>query len=207
MNRLAVLATLPALALLACDEQRTITLQLGPNDHTLTAGFACRAETGELLIEHAHRGATYTFQLVIDTVELGDTFPGCRGEEVFAACADHVCTRIGRFCTTVAIADTDIADQASILAALHAQIGHPQLIADAPGNPIVVRAVTTLQSCADVMPIDTSYPHLDPDQAVGCAYSCPVILDEISGSLGMALDTLDDHCAPQVRQCAKFGGS
>ena len=206
MNRIiATVALLPALALLACDEQRTVTLQLGPNDHTLTAGFACRAETGEPLIEHAHRGATYTFQLVIDTVELGDIFPGCRGEEVFAACADQACNRIGRFCTTIAIAEADITDQASILAALHAQLGHPQLIADAPSNPIVVRAVTTLQPCADLMPIDASYPRLDPDQAVGCAYSCPVILDELTGTLGMALDTLDDRCAPQVRQCARFG--
>jgi hypothetical protein len=204
MKPLAFAAILVVLA--ACDEHRTITLELGPDDHTLTAGFACRAETGEPLIEHAHRGAIYSFQLVIDTVELGDTFPGCRGEEVLAACGDHACSRIGRFCTTIALPEADITDQAAILAALHAQIGHPLLIADAPGNPVVVRAVTTLQSCADVLPVDATYPRLDPDQAIGCAYSCPVILDEITGSLGMALDTLDDHCAPQVHQCAKLGG-
>jgi len=198
-------AALAALALAACEDHRTITLLLGPDDHTLTAGFACRAETGELLVERSHRDADYTFQLVIDTVELGATFPGCRGEEVLAACADQPCDLIGRYCTTVTIPETDIADPASILAALHAQIGHPSLITDAPDQPIVVRAVTTLQSCAELTPGDGSLPRLDPDQAVGCAYSCPVILDDLRGSLGLALDTLDDHCAPQVRQCARFG--
>jgi hypothetical protein len=203
MRRAAALA---AIVLAACEEHRTITLLLGPDDHTLTAGFACRAETGELLIEHSHRGTGYTFQLVIDTVELGATFPGCRGEEVLAACADQRCDLIGRYCATVTIPEADVADQASILATLHAQLGHPPLITDAPDQPIVVRAVTTLQTCAELAADDGgSLPRLDPDQAVGCAYSCPVILDDLRGELGLALDTLEDHCAPQVRQCARFG--
>lgn len=201
MTRLA-LAALAVLA--ACEDHRTITLLLGPDDHTLTAGFACRADAGDLLLERSRRGATYRFQLVIDTVELGATFPGCRGEEVLAACADQACRRIGRYCTSVAIDAADLADPGAVLAALHAQLGHPLLIDDAPGAPIVVRAITTLQPCDELLPADGSFP-LDPDQALGCAYSCPVILDELRGSLGMALDTLDDHCAPQVRQCARFG--
>lgn len=201
MKRFALL-----LALTACEEQRTVTLLLGPDDHTLTAGFACRAESGELLIEHARAGGTYRFQVVIDTVALGATFPGCRGEEIVASCNDGDCARISRFCASIQIPQAELTSPTAVLAALHAQLGHHELIADAPDTPIVVRAVTTLQSCDDLMPAAGVYPRLDAERAVGCAYSCPVILDELSGSLGMALDTLDDHCANQVRACARFGG-
>jgi hypothetical protein len=193
------------LALAACEERHTVTLLLGPNDTTLTAGFTCRDDTGTLLVEQTRRGAAYSFQLVFDTVGLGATFPGCRGEELFAACTGHACGRIGRYCVTVSIAQGDFGSPAAILASLHAQIGHPQLIADAPRDPVVVRAVATQQSCTELLPADGTYPRLDADQVVGCAYSCPVVLDDLRGSLGMALDTLDDQCASQVRACAKFG--
>jgi len=202
-RRPLILAWVTALA--GCADHRTVTLLLGPDDDTLTAGFACRAETGELLIEHARVAASYRFSLVIDTVALGATFPGCRGEEIVAACDGGTCDRIGRFCTAITIDAADITSPTAILAALHAQLGHPTLIADAPHEPIVVRAATTLQTCDELMPAGGAYPRLDPDQAVGCAYSCPVILDDISGSLGLALDTLDDRCAGQVRACARFG--
>jgi hypothetical protein len=193
------------LALAACEERHTVTLLLGPNDTTLTAGFTCRDDAGALLVEQTRRGTAYSFQLVFDTVDLGATFPGCRGEELFAACTGRTCARIGRYCMTVALAQSDLGTPAAILTALHAQIGHPQLIADAPRAPVVVRAVATQQSCAELLPADGSYPRLDANQAVGCAYSCPVVLDDLRGSLGMALDTLDDQCASQVRACARFG--
>jgi hypothetical protein len=209
MTTMTTMTTPLALACLAvlaaCEERRSITLLLGPNDHTLTTGFSCRDDAGTPLIAQTQRGTAFTFQLVFDTFDLGTTFPGCRGEELFAACAEHACGRIGRYCTTVSITLADIGKPPAILTALHQQIGHPHIIADAPGAPIVVRAVATQQSCAELLPASGAYPALDPDLAVGCAYSCPVVLDDLRGSLGMALDTLDDRCASQVRACVRFG--
>jgi len=192
------------LALGACADHRTVTLLFGPNDTTLTAGFSCRDDANVPLIERTHRGAMYTFQIVIDTLELGNTYPGCRGEELIAACSNGGCSSYSRYCVSVSIAQGDISSPAAILASLHAQIGHPELIASAPSSPIVVRAVATEQPCAELVPAGGSFPRLAPELAVGCAYSCPVVLDDFRGSLGMALDTLDDHCASQVAACTRF---
>ncbi|HET9624648.1 MAG TPA: hypothetical protein VFP84_24945 [Kofleriaceae bacterium] len=181
-------------ALAACDEHRSVTVLLGPDDHTLTAGFTCKDERGDLLLDRTRTGDELTFQLVFDTFDLGPTQLGCRGEELFQTCVDHTCTRISRFCMQVHVPTTG---PAAVLAALHAQLGDHELLADAPGDPIVVRAVATQEPCDAI-----GDAPLDASQAVGCAYSCPVILDDLHGSLGLALDTLDDQCSAEVHACA-----
>lgn len=198
------LTALGLVALAACEDHHTVTLQFGPNDHTLTSGFSCRDDAGEPLIQRARRGAGFTFQIVIDTLDLGATYPGCRGEELIAACAGGGCRRFARYCSSVTIAAADITSPADILGALHAQLGHPELLAAGPKSPIVVRAVATQQPCSELEPPDGSLPRLDPALAVGCAYSCPVVLDDFRGSLGLALDTLDDRCGALVAACARF---
>jgi len=45
---------------------------------------------------------------------------------------------------------------------------------------------------------------IDPAQAVGCAYSCPAVLDDIDGPISLSLDTLNQQCEQQVRACAAF---
>jgi hypothetical protein len=186
----------------ACEQNRTVTLLLGPDDKTLTAGFTCKDTSGNLLLDSTRSGDAFVFQIVFDTIDLGGSQPGCRGEELFDACAQKTCARISRFCQQVTVATMD---QATILAQLHTQLGHPDILAGAPDDPIVVRAVATQQACAELIPADGSLPKLDPDQAVGCAYSCPVILNDLHGSLGLALDTLDDQCAAEVHACAGLG--
>jgi len=204
MRALALASALAALA--ACEEHHNVTLLLGPNDTTLTVGFTCRDDSGDLLLGQAREGNQLVFQLVFDTFDLGHQLPGCRGEELLASCDNHKCTRIGRLCKTVKLpVNLGSSNPAATLAALHDQLGTEKLITDAPDDPIIVRAAATLQSCAELEPEDGSLPALDPARAIGCAYSCPVVLDDLRGSLGMALDTLDDRCAPQVRACAKFG--
>ncbi|HEX4418045.1 MAG TPA: hypothetical protein VH165_09110 [Kofleriaceae bacterium] len=204
--KLPIIAAAAALAaasgFAACTEHRTVTLLFGPTDTTLTVGFTCKDDSGALLLARTLGPSGYTFQLVLETVDLGKTLPGCRGEELLASCGKHGCKRIGRFCATVTVPTMD---SVAILAALHAQLGHPTLIADAPSDPVIVRAVATQQSCDALMPADGTYPKLDPDLAVGCAYSCPVVLDDLRGTLGMALDTLDDQCEAEVQSCAGLG--
>lgn len=200
-HRALLLATLLA----GCSDHRTVTLLLGPDNSTLTAGFTCKDDAGNLLLDQSRTNGTYSFQLVFETVDLGQTLPGCRGEEIHKVCTNQTCKRVSRVCRSVHI---PVSSKASdILDSLHAQLDHPTLVPDAPDDPVVVRAVATLQSCSEVMPQTGDYPKLDPDMAVGCAYSCPVVLGELKGSLGMALDTLDDQCGAEVRACAKLGGS
>jgi hypothetical protein len=198
------LTLLGLVALAACEEHRIVTLQFGPNDHTLSSGFSCRDDAGEPLILRARRGTGFTFQIVIDSLDLGTTYPGYRGEELIAACAGGGCRRFARYCSSVAIAAADITSPTAILGALRAQLGHPELIGTGPSSPIVVRAVATQQPCSELEPPDGSLPGLDPALAIGCAYSCPVVLDNFRGSLGLALDTLDERCASQVAGCARF---
>ena len=203
----APLAALAALAALgACEDRRTVTLLFGPNEQTLTAGFACRDDSGAYLFQRARAGATYDFQIVVDVIDLGPRFPGCRGEEVVAACAGPGgrCATIARTCTAVHIPAGSISPEPVLLKALHDQLGHPQLLAQAPRAPIVARVVATTQPCAELAPADGSFPRLAGALATGCAYSCPVVLDDFAGALGVALDTLDDRCAAQVAGCAGF---
>ena len=42
--------------------------------------------------------------------------------------------------------------------------------------------------------------------ALGCAYSCPVQLDQVSGSVAISIDTVDNRCEAAVRACAAFPG-
>lgn len=205
MKPFASLVLASSCALAACEEHHNVQLLLGPNDHTLTVGFTCRDDDGVLLVEQTRRGSAYSFQVVFDTFDLGKTLPGCRGEELFASCSDRACKRISRQCRTVTLNGIGSFAQPAILSALHDQLGDLKLLSDAPDHPIVVRAAATQQPCDELLPADGSLPALDPELAVGCAYSCPVVLDDLRGTLGLALDTLDDRCAPQVRACARFG--
>lgn len=191
-----------AISLAACEQHRTVTLLLGPDDKTLTAGFTCKDDNGDLLLDATRVGNSFVFSLVFDTIDLGGSQPGCRGEELVDACDTKMCSRVHRFCKQVTVPTMD---PTTILAQLHGQLGHPDILPDAPDDPVVVRAVATRQSCAEVLPPDGTFPKLDADQAVGCAYSCPVILNDLNGSLGLALDTLDDQCAAEVHACAGLG--
>jgi hypothetical protein len=198
MIRIALLTILLA----ACEQNRSVTLLLGPDDKTLTAGFTCKDDNGNLLLASTQSGDSYVFSLVFDTIDLGGSEPGCRGEELVATCQKETCSRISRFCKQVTVPTTDAA---AILASLHGQLDHPDILTNAPADPIVVRAVATQERCDNLMPPDGTFPKLDPNKVVGCAYSCPVILNDLHGSLGLALDTLDDQCATEVHACAGLG--
>lgn len=188
MTRFLLAALL--VATVACEQNRTVTLLLGPDDKTLTAGFTCKDDSGTLLLNATKVGTSYQFQLVFDTIDLGGSQPGCRGEELVATCAKHTCSRISRYCKQVSVPTTDAA---AILDQLHKELGHASILTDAPDDPVVVRAVATQESCDNLMPPDGTLPKLDAAKVVGCAYSCPVILNDLHGSLGLALDALDDQ--------------
>lgn len=202
-----------------CAREHEVNILLGPTSDSVTVGFLCRADAvpHELLFSSAVNSGRVEFNLVVDLVGFQGRYPGCRGEELVKACptresCDILLRPIGkRFCTPLHIEvadvinpDVDIRNKA-VRDTLTEQLNNKTIFADAPDIPVLVRAVATTQACAEIEnPVNGAYPDLNAMAAVGCAYSCPVLLDEVRGTLSLSLDALSDQCEMQVRICAAF---
>ncbi len=198
----------------ACQREREIGLQLGPSDGTVSIGFRCRQEADptKLLIQRAPiRNGKIIVSLVIDLIDLGGQAPGCRGEEILTACdpgTGRVCTipvsaNPVRFCQELAVEIGDGNPQ-RIIEDFRRLARGAQITADAPSDPVIIRAVTTTEDCAALQrsPDGEVYDAPDPLRAVGCAYSCPLQLDAIDGPVFLSLDVLTDRCEVAVQTCA-----
>jgi hypothetical protein len=200
-----------ALAAAACEREHRVRILLGPADGSLGLGFKCEDAQGTPLVTRALAGGQLVFRVVVDLIGVGDAVPGCRGEEILRACPREadcptlVVSEDGRrACAEVTIRPPF--DEANTQAQLLAQLRAIPITSDAPDRPVMVRAVATLERCDDrlVAPQGGTYPVLDPAQALGCAYSCPLQLDAVDGAVSLFLDALDERCEPQVRACAAF---
>jgi hypothetical protein len=198
---------LALLAFAACQRTREVTLQLGPTPDTITLGFVCRqdADPSLFLAERARVGPNFEFNVIVDIIDLGGQLPGCRGEELVAACPSGTCSIVprasGRYCQRVSFAASLVNpdDLKPLLEAVRTQLDDELVTLDAPDRPVLIRALATTEGdCGDVP--DT----FDPDQLVGCAYSCPVQLDAIDGPIALSLDALSNTCEPEVRACARY---
>jgi hypothetical protein len=203
--------TLLVLALAACQQTHTVTLQLGPTGDTLTAGFACvqDADPSKLLASRAAQpDGSLRFSIIVDVITLGGELPGCRGEELFAACGDGACTIVPRDDGTRYCQEVEV-DAAAVIAAIdddlepllddiRTQLRVEPVTLDAPDEPVLIRAVATTEPCAALS------PGFDLERLVGCAYSCPAQLDEVTGSIALSLDTLTRQCEREVKACAAF---
>ncbi len=201
MKHLALLV-----ALAACSKTNDVTLLLGPTEDRISRGFLCKDAAGNFLMQDVLAAGQLRFNLVVDVVSLAGHFPGCRGEELVELCSDPAnCNgTVRRQCIDgIAVPfpmpfnlNTDIPKLATAFkAAIHNRLALDNLSDD----PVIVRVVATKQPCSD---IDATA--IDENLAVGCAYSCPVQLDQVAGSISVSIDTLDDFCEPQVRACAAF---
>jgi hypothetical protein len=197
---------LALLVLAACEQHRTVQVQLGPTATTITQGFQCRedADPTSLLVNRGLVGNEVRFAIVIDLVDLGGRFPGCRGEEIVASCQASAkpCTLIldnGRYCQDLSVARSDVGDLATLLADLRSQLTTPIITPDAPSQPVLIRAVASAQTCAQI-----AIGGFDQTKLIGCAYSCPVQLDVVDGPIALSLDVLDNACERQVKSCAGF---
>jgi hypothetical protein len=208
---LAAAALVLAGAVAACERDHRVKILLGPDDGTLGLGFKCEDALGQPLVRRALVGDRLVFRIVVDLIGVGDAVPGCRGEEILRACPREAdCPTLvvsddgRRACAEVSIGQPF--DEASTLEQVLAVLRTLDITSDAPDRPVMVRAVATLERCDDrlVSPQDGTYPLLDPAQALGCAYSCPLQLDAVDGAVALYLDALDERCEPQVRACAAF---
>ena len=197
------------LALAACSKTNDVTLLLGPDEDRISRGFVCRrtgAPNAPFLMQDVFANGKLRFAFVVDVLELDaeGVFPGCRGEELFAYCQTHDCARsLKRTCIPDVEVDfpasfdaNDPVQLQALVTKLRASLAGKTLVKDAPSAPVIIRVVA-MADC----PAATK---LDPTAALGCAYSCPVQLDNISGSVAISLDTFSDNCEPEVQACAAF---
>jgi hypothetical protein len=214
VSRTAAAALAAALALAAaaaCEREHRVQVKLGADDGMLGLGFRCVDDQGALLFGRAVTGGRLEFSVIVDLIGVGDTVPGCRGEEIIRACPrEQECPTLvvsadgRRACVPLSIPppfDDPAVVVPKVLDALRGLV----ITDDAPDRPVIVRAVATTERCEDrlVAPQGDTYPVLDPDRAIGCAYSCPLQLDTVD-AVSLYLDALDEHCEAQVRACAAF---
>jgi hypothetical protein len=217
-----------ALLVAACEQPHQVEILLGPDRETLSDGFACVTEETPRealvarggLIADPEGGFQITFSIVVDFIAVGGGLPGCRGEEIRTWCERHTCAPVpsARSCkeitirrlTTAIVAEGGDALKAFILDQAYTQLGTEPVTERAPDGTVIIRAVATDQSCAAVTG-DTPEPFDTSDTSttlMGCAYSCPVVLDNVDGTIQLSLDTsrVDilgrQLCEPEVRACA-----
>lgn len=139
------------------------------------------------------------YNLVIDLVLLGGV-PDCRNSRLQSWCEGHECRPLldARVCLPVQVPfEADLTLEQSIVKAVEGLEGTP-LVDDAPDQGTIVRATFTVQPCDA---LQTSAAFTDGD-LVGCMFSCPAILDNLSGSISLDLDTSTIDCLRGVRWCA-----
>lgn len=212
-------AALAAGSLVACQVEHRVKLELAGAADSITQGFLCRTETalpslvpGDFLFERGHDLATgaVRFSLVVEVTSLGDVLPGCLPEEILGVCrqADS-CPSAARFCAPIEaagprgkrLAMMNEAEAIAFIAQLGAALrALPPLFRDAPDGPVVVRAVAATGSCAEL----AARGRFEVDSLMGCAYSCPVVLDDLDGALRLGFATSEPFCAPEVRGCAAY---
>lgn len=197
------------LLLAACQTGHDVKLLLGPDEDTLSAGFLCVDASGnELVLRSSIGGSPPVLQvaIVVDLITLGDRVLGCRGEELATGCENGTCEIVSRACRVVS---APLVSPGQLLASVTDQLAGFQVTDDAPNAPVVVRVVAyDLPSPLGVGVTACPQELLDPatnlaSSAVGCAYSCPVELDNVD-QVSVSLDTLSRNCEPLVRICAGF---
>jgi hypothetical protein len=195
--------------LLSCVETRQVSLTFGSEGEGLD-GFMCKDAAGLPMLERLSDadGGTRTASIVVDFVRLQGV-PGCRSGQLVQWCATHECRAIesGRSCTTVALpskaAGVDRpALRAQLLEAM-GQLSGQSIVNDAPDEFVLVRLLATGQSCDQLLPAEGGpLPAFDEPQLVGCAYSCPVLIDKVDQDIYLGFETLTGQCEQGVRLCA-----
>lgn len=188
------LALLPFVlsALAGCDQVYDVTIDLP--DGAVVRGFGCADDAGVLA---AQRLSSPTVNIVMDVVDLGTELLSCRTSSLFDYCATHTCTVRQRACYPV---NLDTVSPGDALKETYAQLKADDAgISNIPTDrTVIIRFVATAQQTCD------RTQTLDPNQVVGCVYSCPTHLNA-SGMLDLDIDEPPGtSCVLAVEACATF---
>jgi hypothetical protein len=144
-------------------------------------------------------GSGATFQLVLDVIPIPAGTPAVLGK--FAtACNGGYCTPSLRRCYEVDGLHGGVKNGVAYIDDFLEHVATDGgLIGGVPSGTVVVRAVGTTQSCAEV-----ADPHLpfDRDRVVGCDLSTPQVLANASGVVTLDLDVAGHFCYCEVQYCA-----
>lgn len=191
-----------ALALLlgSCDAERhRVSLDFG-NPESVSSGFVCRGDNLVLLLWRGLVGDEVRVSFVIDFISLGGV-PSCFAPQLFDWCTEegHSCAPMlqHRTCIDLDPISRVGVDAKTIIEAFGAQLAGKVVTGDAPDEPVLVRAVGTAQTCAEL----AAAPSFDPARLIGCAFSCPVQLDS-ADEVALGLPTLQPRCEDAVVVCA-----
>jgi len=203
----------------ACQRDHAVTIWFGASEDKASTGLVCPTP-GDALIVQGVAGNTLEFGLVIDVIDFHGTFPTCFPDDLVTTCqATGACTRRNRTCidanVSFKLTDNIVLDAQRELAAA------PPIDFGATNTPVLVRLTAFLPAsgrsttpCHAVGlddPTTASNVSLVNNAAidlVGCAYSCPVVLDDVTTlatgiSTPTALTT-QAACKTAIEECAGF---
>lgn len=190
-----------AIGLTACSvKEREVRLQFA-GDSELPHGFHCRLDDDpdRRLITRILDNDPPVASLLVDFIGLGGV-PGCRASQLLAWCSEHDCSPVERRCIDLPLAGGDsLAER--LRESARALEGHP-VLDDAPDDPVLIRVTGVARSCDDILALSAASSDVPCEALIGCAYSCPVLLDQVEGDVVVDLDALGDRCEPEVKVCA-----
>jgi hypothetical protein len=209
MRALAVMLGLTLLTV-ACAPTHEVELDL-----TSRRPLACVEGDGtaELVVartmttENRARDLVYVFDFITLT-----GFPRCGAGSIADFCSAGACVLSAptRRCIHIPRAHLD-----SVVAASPGELPAPidvvpdealgALLTDAPDGPLLIRLVATMED-ASALCDGAPLALFDPDLVLGCAYSCPVVLDEAREPIAVDLDpSFGATCTfRDVEACAQF---
>jgi hypothetical protein len=171
----------------ACAHENEVDLLWHRSERDQVYGFDCMEATSRITAEVG---------ISIEIVRVRGA-PHCDGLALFDYCTEPGrCTVLSRHCEPLVAAGFD-----SVGAALDSLDGRV-VTRDAPDGTVVVRAVATADGCPAEPPPAT----VAAERVLGCAYSCPVQLDLVSGPLELTFEHVPgEACLPRIEACATVG--
>lgn len=216
-------AVVVAFALVAaCNRDHSVTILFGATEDKASTGLVCPSASNALIGQGVVPGAgLLEFGLVIDVIDFHGTFPTCFPDDLITTCAPaNACTRRNRTCID---ANVTFSGQENIVLAAQHQLAssQPPIEFGATNTPVLVRLTAFLPAAGRSMTPCHDVGLDDPTTAlgmslvgnpmidlVGCAYSCPVVLDDVN-TLAVGISTPTSltsqaSCQIAIGDCAGF---
>lgn len=205
MKRAIDACLIALLSLGACVQERTVTIEFSEVGDG-TAGFRCRTSDGTSALAQRVGRTGGEFSLVIDFLSLGPVLPGCRPSQLLNHCKAAGCQTVMRRCVAAHV-DLQSAGSFEERARMAlSDVAGLEITDDAPDGAVLIRVVASIQPCGDLTggasPDERPF---DAGQLIGCAHSCPVILDAAPETVLVDLSTLSRDCESDVVACASSG--
>jgi hypothetical protein len=203
-------------ALIACSIHHHVQLLLGADTATPSGGFLCTTQSGNLQIESAYAAGRLQLAVDVDLIDLGGTLTGGFSTDIIAHCKSVTCTVISRTCIAVDIPFTVGEDPTKALADIEAVLERsPNIVENATDRPVMVRVITARPRAIpvgmpDPTPCDINLDDANTVDLLGCAYSTPVVLDDVNAPIQIGLETQDgvvkdpQVCLAAISACATF---